>query len=34
MAKVAVNVIIDNAQGAVSKRGMITRQKTYRDERG
>lgn len=34
MAKVEFNVIIDKAQGALSKQGLITRQKTYRDERG
>lgn len=34
MATVAFNPVIDGAQGALSKNGMITRQKIYRDRKG
>jgi hypothetical protein len=34
MAKIEYNVVIDDLRGAVSKHGMITRQKIYRNERG
>lgn len=34
MAKVEFNPAIEGTQGALSKGGMITRQKTYRDQKG
>ncbi len=34
MAKVEFNPAIEGTQGALSKGGMITRQKTYRDRKG
>ena len=34
MAKIEFNPVIEGSQGALSRDGMITRQKTYRDDRG